>query len=118
MVHIMESLCVYVWLIVGMILFTQYIEFQSPHFAEVRTLCIEEAVYLVAQIVTTVGYGDITPAHPYGQVFVGCFVFMAIMLAGQMISELTQLYEERIGVLLRRASQAMETLSESMSAKL
>merc|ERR1740121_918254 len=106
------------WLSTGIIVFTQIIKFQSPHFSEVRTLSIEEAVYLVAQIVTTVGYGDITPAHPYGQVFVGFFVFLAIMLAGQMISELTQLYEERIGVLLRRASQAMEVLSESVSVKL
>lgn len=117
-VHMIEALFLYTWLSTGIVVFTQHIEFQSPHFSEVRTLSIEEAVYLVAQIVTTVGYGDITPAHPYGQVFVGFFVFFAIMLAGQMISELTQLYEERIGVLLRRASQAMETLSVSVSAKL
>lgn len=117
-VHVIESVFLYTWLSTGIIVFTQHIEFQSPHFSEVRTLSIEEAVYLVAQIVTTVGYGDITPAHPYGQVFVGFFVFMAIMLAGQMISELTQLYEERIGVLLRRASQAMELMSEKVSANL
>merc|ERR1740121_2521468 len=106
------------WLSTGITVFTQHIEFQSPHFSEVRTLSIEEAVYLVAQIVTTVGYGAITPAYPYGQVFVGFFVFMAIMLAGQMISELTQLYEARIGELLRKASQAMENMSEKVSKKL
>jgi len=110
-VHIVESIFLYAWLSTGIVVFTQYIEFQSPHFSEVRTLSIEEAVYLVAQIVTTVGYGDITPAHPYGQVFVGFFVFLAIMLAGQMISELTQLYEARIGILLRKASEALESLS-------
>mmetsp|Transcript_29877 Transcript_29877/g.85334 ORF Transcript_29877/g.85334 Transcript_29877/m.85334 type:complete len:472 (+) Transcript_29877:110-1525(+) len=117
-VHVIESMFLYTWLSVGIIVFTQHIEFQSPHFSQVRTLSIEEAVYLVAQIVTTVGYGDITPAHPYGQVFVGFFVFLAIMLAGQMISELTQLYEERIGGLLRKASRAMEAFSETVSVKL
>jgi len=117
-VHVLESAFLYTWLSVGIFVFTQHIEFQSPHFREVRTLSLEEAVYLIAQIVTTVGYGDITPAHPYGQVFVGFFVFMAIMLAGQMISELTQLYEERIGVLLRKATGAIELMSEKVSRNL
>jgi len=117
-VHVLESVFLYTWLTVGITVFTQHIEFQSPHFSEVRTLSIEEAVYLISQIVTTVGYGDITPAHPYGQVFVGFFVFMAIMLAGQMISELTQLYEARIGELLGKASEAMEKMSEKVSGKL
>jgi hypothetical protein len=117
-VRIVECVFLYTWLSTGIIVFTQIIEFQSPHFSEVRTLSIEEAVYLVSQIVTTVGYGDITPAYPSGQVFVGFFVFLAIMLAGQMISELTQLYDQRIGVLLRRASLSMEVLTESVSVKL
>jgi len=114
-VHAIESIMLYTWLFTGLFLFTQHIEFQSPHFKEVRTLSIEEAVYLVSQIVTTVGYGDITPAHPYGQVFVGFFVFMAIMLAGQMISDLTQFFEKRIETLLSQATESSALVLRSFS---
>lgn len=109
--HVIESACLYIWLIAGLYTFTQRIIFQSVHFEEPRTLSLEEAVYLMAQIVTTVGYGDITPRYPGGQVFVGIFVFTAIMLAGQMISELTQSFEKKMELLL---TQAGKTASDNL----
>ena len=63
--------------------------FNFARVGSTRTLTLVEAVYLFAQILTTVGYGDITPAHVGGQVIVGCIVFVAIILIAELISELS-----------------------------
>merc|ERR1712125_182797 len=65
-------LFVVMWIIFlgGVVLFTNIIVFQSVHFEETRPLTIIECIYFLAQILTTVGYGDVTPAKPRGQVFV------------------------------------------------
>lgn len=44
-------------------------------------------MYLLSQILTTVGYGDITPAFPRGQVWVGFNVILALCLYGSIICE-------------------------------
>jgi hypothetical protein len=71
----------------GIFLFTQLVVFQSVHFDRVRPLNIIEAVYLMAQILTTVGYGDITPAKQRGQVFIGIYVLFSIMVIANVMSE-------------------------------
>jgi len=49
------------WVIlgIGVYLFNQILVFQSVHFQTQRSLTIVECVYLMSQIITTVGYGDI-----------------------------------------------------------
>jgi hypothetical protein len=78
------------WLAIfgGYYLFTNIIIFQSGHFSPPRTLTIVECTYLMAQVITTVGYGDITPAHPRGQVFVGLYVIMALFVIANVMSDL------------------------------
>lgn len=89
---IVESVCLYIWLIGGLYLFTNVLYFQSPHFGgTVRSLNLIEAVYLFSQIITTVGYGDITPAKPRGQVFIGVFVVISIFLIAGMMSQLADI---------------------------
>lgn len=92
--QVIESVVLYIWLAGGLYLFTNVLIFQSPHFEHPRTLSIEEAVYLYAQILTTVGYGDITPARPRGQLFVGLFVLAALLLISGMIQELLEIFED------------------------
>jgi voltage-gated potassium channel Kch len=93
---IAEGLCLVVWLITGLFMFTHVFYFSSPHFGDAqRTLTLVEAVYLFAQIITTVGYGDIIPAFLGGQIFVGFFVFCAIMLIAGMVSEISAMIIER-----------------------
>jgi hypothetical protein len=102
MVSLCEGIGLFAWLIAGLFLFTQVMIFQSPHFGdELRPLTLIEAVYLFAQIFTTVGYGDITPAHTRGQVLVGFFVFLAIMLIADMVSQLAN-------ILVARAKESVE----------
>jgi len=48
-----------------------------------------ECIYFMSQVITTVGYGDICPAKPRGQVFVGLYVLGALFLIAMIISSLT-----------------------------
>lgn len=77
------------WLILfgGIFLFTQILYFQSNHFEWSRHLTIVESVYFLAQVLTTVGYGDITPATPRAQVFVGLYVLFSLFVIANVISE-------------------------------
>jgi len=111
MICIISALALFAWLTVGLALFTQVIIFQSPHFDYNRPLTLIEAVYLFSQIFTTVGYGDITPAHVRGQVTVGIFVFVAIMLIADMVSQLSailvQKAEENVKKHIEKATSAL-----------
>jgi voltage-gated potassium channel Kch len=108
--HYCESLCLLVWLFSGLYLFTHVIRFQSPHFAASRTLRLEESVYLISQIVTTVGYGDVTPAQVPGQLVIGFYAFVSTILVTQILSDLVNSFED---VIERRLSRALTTGEET-----
>jgi len=72
----------------GFYLFTHVILFQSGHFKTIRTLTSVECIYFMAQVITTVGYGDITPAKSFGQVFVAMYVLGALFIIAMLISDL------------------------------
>merc|ERR1719401_1365590 len=97
----------------GFWLFTNVIYFQSPHFDRIRPLTIVECIYMMAQVITTVGYGDVTPAKPRGQVFVGLYVLGALFVIAMIISDLTahvilvaRAYRERVHAQRAQADQA------------
>lgn len=74
----------------GFYLFTNIILFQSVHFEEeIRPLTVVECIYFMSQVITTVGYGDVTPAKIRGQVFVGLYVIGALFIIAMVMSELT-----------------------------
>lgn len=105
-ISLAQGFALFVWLITGLVCFTQFCKFQSPHFGGIqRTLTLVEAVYLFAQILTTVGYGDITPSETSGQLFIGLFVFCAISLIAGMFSEMSTILYERAE---RRMAEAVE----------
>jgi len=74
----------------GFYLFTNIILFQSGHFKQIRPLTVVECIYFMSQVITTVGYGDITPAKIRGQVFVGLYVLGALSVIAMLISDLTK----------------------------
>jgi len=74
----------------GFYLFTNIILFQSVHFKTIRPLTIVECIYLMSQLITTVGYGDITPAKIRGQVFVGLYVLGALFVIAMVVSDMTK----------------------------
>jgi voltage-gated potassium channel Kch len=50
-------------------------------------LSVIECIYLLAQILTTVGYGDITPAKPRGQVFIGLYILFSLIVISNVMTE-------------------------------
>jgi len=71
----------------GFILFNKVLLFQSSHFTTQRSLTLVECVYLMSQILTTVGYGDITPADQTSQVFVAFYVMISLLIIANVASE-------------------------------
>merc|ERR1719420_2908098 len=92
------SVIVCVMLIGGIYAFTNIVEFASGggHFSGTRPLTIVEAVYLLSQMLTTVGYGDITPAFAKGQVIVGCYVLCCLLLIADMVSGIASVVVQHV----------------------
>mmetsp|Transcript_105155 Transcript_105155/g.307332 ORF Transcript_105155/g.307332 Transcript_105155/m.307332 type:complete len:399 (+) Transcript_105155:59-1255(+) len=100
--------CGVVWIAMagGVYLFHNVILFQSSHFETIRSLTLVECVYFMSQVLTTVGYGDITPAKPRGQVFVGIYVVFCILVIANVVSEVFSLVTELTGRLAERLNRA------------
>jgi len=93
-VQIVTFVTMWVVFLGGVYLFTHIVLFQSIHFKQVRSLTTIEAVYFLAQILTTVGYGDITPAKPRGQVFVAFYVLVSLLVIANVTSQVVSMVQE------------------------
>lgn len=91
-----QAVTTVIMLVGGIVLFTNVIQFQSSHFQGQRPLTIVESVYVLSQMITTVGYGDITPALPRGQVVIGFYVLCCIMLIADMVSQVSSIVVGRV----------------------
>lgn len=82
-------ICMYISLVGGLYMFTHIIMFNAYHWSgDPRALTLVECVYFMATVISTVGYGDITPAYPRGQVFVGIYVVCSMLVIAILISDL------------------------------
>mmetsp|Transcript_43139 Transcript_43139/g.134814 ORF Transcript_43139/g.134814 Transcript_43139/m.134814 type:complete len:397 (+) Transcript_43139:1-1191(+) len=101
----------------GIYLFTNILLFESVHFEGVRSLTIVECVYLFTQMLTTVGYGDIVPARPRAQVFVGLYVLFFLMIIANVLSDISCRVAEHTEDFYKKmrvsASQLLLTLRET-----
>eukprot|EP00928_Gymnodinium_smaydae_P013714 TRINITY_DN14982_c0_g1_i1.p1 TRINITY_DN14982_c0_g1~~TRINITY_DN14982_c0_g1_i1.p1 ORF type:complete len:336 (-),score=75.61 TRINITY_DN14982_c0_g1_i1:52-1059(-) len=102
---------VVMWIIFfgGILLFTNIILFQSAHFDHIRPLTVVECVYLLSQILTTVGYGDITPAKPRGQLFIGLYVVFSLLIIANVVSEVSD-------IVMRRTREYIDALYKESAA--
>eukprot|EP00931_Biecheleriopsis_adriatica_P092494 TRINITY_DN66303_c0_g1_i1.p1 TRINITY_DN66303_c0_g1~~TRINITY_DN66303_c0_g1_i1.p1 ORF type:complete len:461 (+),score=82.62 TRINITY_DN66303_c0_g1_i1:43-1383(+) len=82
----LQSAGLLAWLMMCLYLFTQKVEFTSVHFHGHRPLTLVETIYLMAQVLTTVGHGDISPADEWSQAVVGAYVLFTILLIADMVS--------------------------------
>mmetsp|Transcript_52198 Transcript_52198/g.151968 ORF Transcript_52198/g.151968 Transcript_52198/m.151968 type:complete len:401 (-) Transcript_52198:63-1265(-) len=106
--HMLESVALIAWLGSVLFLFTNILKFQSSHWTGYRPLTLVEAVYLMSQIVTTVGYGDITPAFPRGQVWVAFNVILGLCLYGSIVMEVVEIVLERVRKAMARGSSGRQ----------
>merc|ERR1719421_999380 len=104
-VAIAQVAALVVWLVGGLVLLTNTIKFQSSHWSGFRSLTVVETVYLFSQMITTVGYGDITPAYQRGQVVIAFYVLMSLLLIANMVSEVSNVVVRRI----KRLSHGLTT---------
>merc|ERR1719217_1954809 len=86
--HRMQAAVLLLWLAVGVYCCISVVHFNSFAFENARHLTIIETVYFLAQVITTVGYGDIVPAFAGGQMFVGVYVFITILIVADSVTEL------------------------------
>jgi len=80
-----ECIVFFVWTLSACHCFNQVINFSSAHYAGSRSLEPEETIYLVAQIITTVGYGDFTPATERDQKIMTVFLITAMFLLADIL---------------------------------
>jgi len=124
--HIVQSAVLLTWLVSCLYLFTHVVQFESIHFRGQRPLTLVETIYLMAQVLTTVGHGDISPANPKAQVIVAFYVFFTILLIADMVSavvhlamtrthdytkKLTQFYLERQEKVAKRSQNLGKDIS-------
>lgn len=106
-------------LVSGILLFTLLIDFESAHFEYSRTLTIVESVYFLSQVLTTVGYGDVTPANPTGQVFVAIYVLISLLIIANVISEVQECIGRHarrlLDALIKRYVQAKEVVDTGLA---
>lgn len=93
--QVIQSVILFVWLIGSLYLFTNVILFNAYHFPGERTLTLVETIYLMAQVITTVGYGDITPSRERGQLFIGFFVLVSVMLIANIVTAVADVLVSR-----------------------
>lgn len=116
--HLIESGCLLTWLVSVVILFTNFVSFVSlsGHFDGARPLTVVECVYFLAQIITTVGYGDITPANPVAQIWVGTMVLLVLPLYGSIIMEVQDLATQRVELAMSFLFDGDKGMVEEQSA--
>lgn len=95
--HLLESspkalaaVCFFAWVTWGLILYTM-----RPWGAEKKPYTFIEALYIMAQIITTVGYGDQTPVCPGGMLFTCVYILVAVVVLTSLLSALTEVVVKR-----------------------
>jgi len=72
-----------IWVMVGIFTFTGYFHFSD----ELRHLSVIESLYLSVQILTTIGYGDLTPKTVSGEIFMVIYVMVGVTLIATLTAE-------------------------------
>eukprot|EP00450_Noctiluca_scintillans_P024539 CAMPEP_0194521312 /NCGR_PEP_ID=MMETSP0253-20130528/55578_1 /TAXON_ID=2966 /ORGANISM="Noctiluca scintillans" /LENGTH=276 /DNA_ID=CAMNT_0039365659 /DNA_START=157 /DNA_END=987 /DNA_ORIENTATION=+ len=76
---------------------------------------MSETLYLMAQIITTVGYGDLVPVHFGGRMFTACYILLATLPIASVVSAVSDYSLSRSDAVAR---QFVQSLSFSTGAEL
>jgi len=101
------------WLWLCVYLFTNVLEFRSSNFPGSRSLSLEEVVYVLAQMVTTVGYGDITPATRCGQLCMASFIIIGLAVCANVIDHVQASVMHQVRDYTRRLEEQIRKRSEN-----
>jgi hypothetical protein len=76
-----------VWLFFGITLFTRFLVFDDGNVPK-RRLSTIESMYLMTQIITTVGYGDLTPSSDEGKAMLVVYAVTGVVVVGAVLQHL------------------------------
>ncbi|CAK0844429.1 unnamed protein product [Prorocentrum cordatum] len=74
------------------------------------------AIYIIVQIVTTIGYGDITPKLPQTRIFVMCFVIVTLVVLAYVLNLVVQKVTEREETFLMELVESTGNIAEAQSS--
>lgn len=75
----------FAWFINGLLVYTL-----RPWGADKQPYTIIESLYIMAQIITTVGYGDQCPVCPRGMLYTCFYILFAILVLSSLLTALTE----------------------------
>jgi len=73
-----------------------------------------DAIYMSVITFTTIGYGDLTPSHPLSKLYCCGFIFLNMLIVGQLLDFVVQAFVERRGQALQ---QLMERVFDAEDGK-
>lgn len=74
----------FMWVVLGIYMYMSRPWGENQHYYD-----LVESLYVMVQIVTTVGYGDLTPAQPGGYLFTACYVLTAVVVVSSVVGAIT-----------------------------
>lgn len=83
---------VFLWILAGVFCFTGFVVFNEDG----QYLTPIESIYVSAQILTTVGYGDFVPASKSGSVFMLVYVLMGVTLVATLLGNWISVYLQKV----------------------
>eukprot|EP00931_Biecheleriopsis_adriatica_P100961 TRINITY_DN76194_c0_g1_i1.p1 TRINITY_DN76194_c0_g1~~TRINITY_DN76194_c0_g1_i1.p1 ORF type:complete len:435 (+),score=85.92 TRINITY_DN76194_c0_g1_i1:73-1377(+) len=104
----------YLWLIGGLWMLCYGMKFQSDYWSTPQPLHWPAAVYVMIQIVLTIGYGDITPASERGRMFMTVYIVVSLFVVAGMLMSAVNMFVTKLGAAEARALQA---LAEAVSPR-
>mmetsp|Transcript_62300 Transcript_62300/g.133980 ORF Transcript_62300/g.133980 Transcript_62300/m.133980 type:complete len:430 (+) Transcript_62300:75-1364(+) len=91
LVQLVQAIMLAFWALSAVILWTNVVYFNSDRYEGSRHLTLIESVYLLSQIITTVGYGDFTPAFAGGQLLIAFHVMLSLLIVSVLLSEVVSI---------------------------
>jgi hypothetical protein len=79
---------VVIWWLVGVLVFTELMFFSPIN----SPLSVVDSLYVCAQILTTVGYGDFTPTTNFGMVFMSMYAIFGVGMIATLLQEIVYIY--------------------------
>eukprot|EP00931_Biecheleriopsis_adriatica_P059776 TRINITY_DN3582_c0_g1_i1.p1 TRINITY_DN3582_c0_g1~~TRINITY_DN3582_c0_g1_i1.p1 ORF type:complete len:401 (-),score=50.68 TRINITY_DN3582_c0_g1_i1:44-1246(-) len=115
-IRIAQLIMFYVWNLGGAVLFCYHFNFASSHFSGARHLNFSESVYLMTQIVLTIGYGDVVPVGS-GRLFMAVFVLVSTLMVADILLGFVRLALKRFEAVVRMIVFNLQALVSTSELK-
>eukprot|EP00929_Paragymnodinium_shiwhaense_P005429 TRINITY_DN10736_c0_g1_i2.p1 TRINITY_DN10736_c0_g1~~TRINITY_DN10736_c0_g1_i2.p1 ORF type:complete len:592 (-),score=104.42 TRINITY_DN10736_c0_g1_i2:227-2002(-) len=91
-----QAVVLFVWVGIGLYVCEYCLLFDVVGEEDPRVLSSVETVYFLAQLITTVGFGDIAPATGHGKAVVAIYVMVSVLFVARVVGEEATAVWERL----------------------